>query len=79
MKPTHAANGFEITVAFVIILLSFIMTGIVMPWLISTDRLPLIVIIFAFFTIMLGFVMILQYLFNIFYVNAQKRNKRKRK
>lgn len=73
MKPTHSPNKLEIILSFVVVFLASAMTGIVLPFVISTDTLPLYIIIALLLGIFLLFFLGIQATFNYFYMRSQRR------
>lgn len=67
MKPSHYPNKLEIIISGLIIFFSAIMSGIILPIIISTDKLPLFAIIGFFLLLSILFVLGIQSLFNVFY------------
>lgn len=75
----HSPNKLEIILSGVVVFVSMSLTGIILPSLISTDKLPLFAIIALFIILFLIFVVGIQSVFNIFYLRWQRKKRNGKK
>lgn len=78
MNYSHLPNKLEITFSLVCVFVTVILTGIVFPLIISTDKLPLIAIIGLLILIFLLILLGVQSIFNLYYSRFQKRGIKKK-
>jgi len=72
-------NKLEMILVMLVILIATVLTGIIFPLLISTDKLPISVIITLFLLILLLMVIGVQAIANHFYVRWQRNLKKNKK
>lgn len=70
-------NKLEITLTVICLFIAAILTGIIFPLIVSTDKLPLSAIIGLLIIIFLMILLAIQSVFNLYYRRSQKKRKKK--
>lgn len=76
-EPSHLPNELEITLSLICLFISSILTGIIFPLIVSTDKLPLSAAIGLLIIIFLMILLAIQSVFNLYYRRSQKKRKKK--
>lgn len=74
MKTSHSPNRFELLVSGVIIFLSLALTGVIVPYIISTNELSIWQIMTSMVFLCIGILIGMQEIFNYFYKKSQRKN-----
>jgi hypothetical protein len=70
-------NKTELALVVMTIVLAFLFSGIILPFIVSTDKLPLSLIIILFCLIVFLMIIGIQAIINYFYVRFQRHVRRK--
>ncbi len=75
LEPSHPPNKLEIILSTVCFFVATILTGIIFPLIISTDKLTFSAIVGLLILIFLMVLLVVQSIFNIFYKHVQNKGK----
>lgn len=72
----HAPNRLELILTGIVLFIAMILTGIIFPFIISTDSLPLFAIIGIAILIFVLMICGVEVIFNIFYIRWQRKKEK---